>query len=203
MYSKSKITINNILEESRTLFIGKNYADVTIAEIAARADVSKGALYHHFSSKEDLYVRMMHYYLERIQSVTQDVAENSVGNCRERLRESAATFLRLPDDLLRVLRLVRRDINIFSDPLRNALIRAYQSAVPEQIEVILRDCIANNDIETMDSRLLSWEMVAIVETALRPYSRSVLGGPEEMADFCIALFFDGVAIHNRVTSVKD
>jgi AcrR family transcriptional regulator len=60
MYAKSATTITNILEAAQALFLEKNYADVTMTDIAEAADVTKGALYHHFSGKEDLYLRMMH-----------------------------------------------------------------------------------------------------------------------------------------------
>jgi len=192
-YAKSKITINTILEAARMLFVEKNYADVTITDIAAAADVSKGALYLHFSSKEDIYIQMMHHFLREIQAVTQAAAENSTGTCRERLRQSLVSFLHLPDELLNVLRLVRRDINIFTDPMRRELIEAYQMAVPQQVERILRDGIASGEIQPIDARFLSWQMVALVEVALRPYSLRVLGGRENMADFLTRLFLDGVA----------
>jgi AcrR family transcriptional regulator len=192
-YAKSKITINTILEAARMLFVEKNYADVTITDIAAAAEVSKGALYHHFSSKEDIYLQMMHHFLKEIQAVTEKTAENSTGSCRERVRESLVSFLGLPEELLNVLRLVRRDINIFTDPMRQELIEAYQLAVPEQVEHILRDGIASGEIQPIDSRLLSWELVALVEVALRPYSRRLMGGREDMADFLVRLFLDGVA----------
>lgn len=192
-YAKSKITINSIFEAARRLFVEKNYADITITDLAAAAAVSKGALYHHFSSKEDIYLQMMHHFLREIQTVTQAAAENSTGSCRERLRQSLVSFLQLPDELLNVLRLVRRDINIFTDPMRHELIVAYQTAVPVQVERILRDGIASGEIQPVDARLLSWELVALVEVALRPYGRHVLGGYKDMADFLIHLFLDGIA----------
>jgi AcrR family transcriptional regulator len=196
-YAKSKVTISAIMEAARMLFLEKNYADVTIMDIAAAAEVSKGALYHHFSSKEDIYLQMMHHFLREIQMVTQAAAEKSTGSCRERLRQSLVSFLHLPDELLDVLRLVRRDINIFIDPMRRELINAYQIAVPEQVERILRDGIASGEIQPVDSRLISWELVALVEVALRPYSRRLLGGREDMADFLIHLFLDGVAARHE------
>ncbi len=195
MYSKSKQTIQTILDAAKSLFIEKNYADVTIADIVAKADISKGALYHHFSGKEDLYLKMMHHFLAEIQQSTQDVAENSQGTCRERLQQSTFNFLLLPDDLLSVLRLVRRDINIFGDPMRSELIRAYQEAVPNQVERIIRDGIANGELEDMDARILSWELVALVEVILRPYSRKTIGDAKQLCDFVLRMFFDGVAVH--------
>ena len=104
-YAKSKVTINAIMEAARRLFVEKNYADVTITDIAAAAEVSKGALYHHFSSKEDIYLQMMHHFLREIQLVTEAAAETSTGSTRERLRQSLVSFLQLPDELLYILRL--------------------------------------------------------------------------------------------------
>ncbi|MEP7287072.1 MAG: TetR/AcrR family transcriptional regulator [Chloroflexota bacterium] len=195
MYTKSKATINTILEAARTQFIEKNYADVTILDIATRADASKGALYHHFSSKEDLYLKMMHHYLTEIQSVIEVVAENNTGAYRDRLYQSVLVFLKLPHELHSILSLVRRDINIFRDPMRNELIRAYQSAIPEQVEAILRDGLVSGEIQPFDARLLSWQLVALVEVALQPYSRRVMGEPEAVAESVIHLFLDGSATH--------
>lgn len=198
MYSKSHTTIQNILEAARELFVEKHYADVTIAEIASAADVSKGALYHHFASKEEVYITMMHHYLEAVQAATAESVRNSSGTCRERLRHSTLSFLELPGELHSVLRLVRRDINMFEDPLRRELIQAYQQAVPEQVESIIRDGIADGEIYPVDARLLSWELVALVEVALRPYSRSVLGSVDNMANYVIRLFWDGVAAREAI-----
>jgi AcrR family transcriptional regulator len=197
-YSKSKKTINTILQAARFLFVKSNYADVTITELAAQANVSAGAMYHHFSSKEDIYLQMMHQVLDEIKDVLESAIENSDGSCRERLKQSVLTFLQLPEEFLGVLRLVRRDINIFSDPLRTDLIHAYQETIPEQVEAILRDGIANGEIQAVDARLLSWQMVALVEVSLHLDSRKILGGEEEMADYLTMLFLDGIAVRESL-----
>ncbi len=91
------------------------------------------------------------------------------------------------------MRLVRRDINTFSNPEREQLVRDYQRALPEQAEAIIHEGIANGEIAGEDARLLAWEHVAIVEVALRPYAQNVLQSEVATADFVIRLFFDGVA----------
>lgn len=193
MYAKSATTISNILEAAQALFLEKNYADVTMTDIAGAAEVTKGALYHHFSGKEDLYLRMMHSYLEEMGSILREVAEASKGTCRQRLHQFTLTFLQLPPQKRELMGLVRRDINIFKDPQREQLIRAYQAALPEQVESIIYEGIINGEIMAADARLLSWEHVAMVELALRPYAQRVLGSHQETADFVIRVFFDGVA----------
>src|SRR4051794_27037379 len=44
-----------VVKAARELFMERDYAEVSTAEILARAGVSRGALYHHFSSKQELY----------------------------------------------------------------------------------------------------------------------------------------------------
>jgi len=192
MYAKSAATIANILEAAQTLFTARNYADVTMSDIAAEAEVTKGALYHHFNSKEDLYLNMMHGYLEDIKGLLGEVARRK-GSSRERLRQFTLTFLELPVKHQTLMRLVRRDANIFTDPDRERLVRAYQAALPEQVELMIRDGILAGEIAEGDARLLSWEHVAMVEVVLSSYAQNVLGDPEKTADFVIGLFFEGIS----------
>jgi AcrR family transcriptional regulator len=194
MYAKSATTIAQILEAAQRLFTTRNYADVSMTAVAEAANVTKGALYHHFASKEEMYLTMMHDFLEEIHVLTAGIVQESgLRPCRERLNNITLSFLNLPESQQELMRLVRRDINIFQDPEREQLVRAYQRALPEQIETIIREGIVNGEIEGTDARLLSWEHVAIVEVVLRPYAQSVLGDAKATADFVINLFFDGVA----------
>ncbi len=52
MLTKSETTIANILTAAASLFTARNYADVTMDQIAVACSVTKGALYHHFKSHE-------------------------------------------------------------------------------------------------------------------------------------------------------
>ena len=47
------------------LFVEKNYADVSMRDIAQAAGVSTGALYHHFPAKDKLYYAMLTAYNPR------------------------------------------------------------------------------------------------------------------------------------------
>jgi len=159
-------------------------------EIAEAVGVTKGAAYHHFANKEALYLAMMQSALQEKQALFQ-TAVASPGTCQERLRRLTQIFLELPREKRDVMKLVRRDINIFKDPVRDQLVRAYQSALPEQIEVIMRDGIRDGELAPVDARLLSWLYVAIVEVILTPYAERVLEDQQEMLDFVIRLFFSG------------
>ena len=193
MQDRSVATINNILDAARSLFTDKQYADVSLREITEVAGVTKGALYHHFSTKEELYLQAIHRCLAEVKETIQVSLKNSQGeNCRERLYLSLVSFLKLPPQTLAMMRSIRRNINIFEEPARTELIRAYQVALPEQVEEILADGMAKGEIIAMDARLLSWQHMAVVEVSLHEYGRRLLDGPEEMADSIVGLFFNGI-----------
>jgi AcrR family transcriptional regulator len=57
-------TRNGIVEAARELFATQGYADTSIEEIVARARLTKGAMYHHFGSKEEVF----RVVLDRVES---------------------------------------------------------------------------------------------------------------------------------------
>ncbi len=188
-------TLNNILDAAQTLFIEKQYANVSLREIAEAAGVTKGALYHHFATKEELYLATIYRCLNEVKETTEASRENSRGeSCRDRIYISLSNFLRLDPETLAIMRSIRRNINVFEEPVRTELIRKYQSALPEQIESIFSEGMANGEIISSDARLLSWQHVAMVEVSLHDYGRHLLGGPEEMAASIVTLIFDGIEV---------
>ncbi|MEM7348431.1 MAG: TetR/AcrR family transcriptional regulator [Chloroflexota bacterium] len=187
---KSAVTINRIFDVAQTLFVEKHYADVSMTEIADAAAVTKGALYHHFASKEALYVAMMLADLETKQALLGQ-AVSLDGSCRARLHHLTVTYLNLPPTKRELLRLVRRDVNIFKNPSRRQLVRAYQKALPKQVEKIIKDGIKQGELADTDPRLLSWQFVGMVEILLSNYAQTVLGDSNQLASYVLDLFLNG------------
>lgn len=59
-------TIEKILTVSRKLFNERGYEHTTIADIVAATGMSKGAFYHHFKSKEEVYDRIADQYYDQM-----------------------------------------------------------------------------------------------------------------------------------------
>ncbi|HOP03843.1 MAG TPA: TetR/AcrR family transcriptional regulator [Tenuifilaceae bacterium] len=58
-----KNTRVRILSESFKLFLSKGYREVTMKELVEKSKLSKGAFYHYFSSKEELFKESVKAFL--------------------------------------------------------------------------------------------------------------------------------------------
>lgn len=56
---RSAATIGVILDAARKLFTEKGFQDTSVDDIAEAAGVTKGAVYHHFDSKIDLFTEVL------------------------------------------------------------------------------------------------------------------------------------------------
>ncbi len=56
-------TKEHILKTSLLLFLQKSYRDVTMKDIVEKTGLSKGAFYHYFTSKEELFKEITDYFL--------------------------------------------------------------------------------------------------------------------------------------------
>lgn len=74
--ARSASTRAKLIKAARTLFARKGYAGVGTEEIVRRAGVSRGALYHQFPTKEDLFAAVY-------EQVEQDLTQRVVASLAE------------------------------------------------------------------------------------------------------------------------
>src|SRR5579884_1309726 len=89
---RSRATQAKLLRAARVLFARRGYADVGTAEIARRAGVTRGALYHQYPTKQELFLAV---YEQVEQELTTDIAARlgAIGSPLEELRVGVAMFL--------------------------------------------------------------------------------------------------------------
>lgn len=73
---RSAATIGLILEASRELFTEKGFQDTSVDDIAEAAGVTKGAVYHHFKSKTDLFTAVLEAIQRELAATPPPVHEN-------------------------------------------------------------------------------------------------------------------------------
>jgi AcrR family transcriptional regulator len=79
-------TVEHILSVSAKLFIEKGFDKTSIQDIIQELGLSKGAVYHHFKSKDEILGAVMRRHFDRAaQMLNELVAHTQAANAREKL----------------------------------------------------------------------------------------------------------------------
>jgi AcrR family transcriptional regulator len=85
-------TVGAITRAAKALFAARGFATTPVDEIVTRAGVTKGAFYHHFGSKEDVFAAVLHETQEALVArVLADAAKGT--DALDRLKRGCRAFL--------------------------------------------------------------------------------------------------------------
>lgn len=105
MQERGEETHRKILDTALELFSRQGYNAAGVAEICQAAGISKGAFYHHFPSKQALFLELLTRWLDRLEQAL-DVSRLQVGN-------SADALLKMAEQAAEVSILARGQIPMF------------------------------------------------------------------------------------------
>ena len=110
---RSEETRNRILAAAENCFAHSGYDGTSVAQICQEAGVSKGALYHHFDSKQAIFLELLNRWLEAMDFQLADLGGDPP-DVPERLLSMSAiigTVLMIPkDQLLMYLEFINRAV---------------------------------------------------------------------------------------------
>ncbi len=92
-YEKRRILI---LDTARRLFHRKGYGGVTLDEIALEIEFSKGTIYNHFASKEEIFAQILLGHLNLLAGYLKEAASTSATR-EEGVRRALEAYLRFYD----------------------------------------------------------------------------------------------------------
>lgn len=75
MQQRSEETRNAIIEAAGTLFAQQGYTGTGVAGICEAAGVSKGAFYHHFATKQEVFLALLNDWLDNLNQAMQQVID--------------------------------------------------------------------------------------------------------------------------------
>ena len=140
-------TVNLILDVAFRLFMEKGYEHTSIQDIIDHlGGLSKGAIYHHFKSKEDILYAVMGRMTAESNLRLKEICDRTDLNGKEKVK----TLFRLSLD-----RPVMEDVftvspNVYNNPrfLSSFLHEAVEESAPDYILPIIRQGIADGSITT-------------------------------------------------------
>ena len=96
---------NAILKAARKLFFEKGFRSVTVESIARKAELSKGSIYLHYSSKEEIYSQILLSDIDKFHDHVAGILQESSGASEAliRLAEIYVDFFLNDRELFRIL----------------------------------------------------------------------------------------------------
>jgi AcrR family transcriptional regulator len=82
-----------ILEAAAAVLVERGFRGTRIADVAERAGIGKGTVYEYFRSKEELFLRLFHWYTDQAFASMATTAEGTGGPALEVLQRSCDTLL--------------------------------------------------------------------------------------------------------------
>ena len=78
MQQRSEETRTRIMESAIKLFSNRGYNKASVDDICGEAGISKGAFYHHFKSKQELFLALLDGWLQTIDTAIETSRDKTV-----------------------------------------------------------------------------------------------------------------------------
>lgn len=88
---RTEATRQTLMDHARELFVERGYNQTATPDIVAAAGVTRGALYHHFADKRDLFLAVIDREAERVAAEIAGAAGEAV-SARDALVRGIATY---------------------------------------------------------------------------------------------------------------
>ena len=163
MNSKIKTTKNKILDAAFNVFVKNGYKDTTMSHIVKESGLSKGAIYHHYSSKKDLFISLIDHW--EVYSFPDfysgGSSEESAVKTLQRFADVVyATFNDKPHIFLAEIEfwaLANKDKEI------NARSKILYDKILKLFELVLSKGIRNNEFRKIDTKIIAIELLSVFQ----------------------------------------
>lgn len=189
-----------ILNAALELFANKGYHNVTMHQVAERAEFAVGTLYKFFDDKEDLYKALVKERATELHSILRDALEaagDEVAKVRNYIREKGRVFA----ENLPLVRLYFAETRGASFNIRAGLdgeIRQLYDQLLESLSAVFRAGISKGLFRKMDSYYMALALDGMTNTFILAWLEHPKKHPyEKNADLVEQLFFEKVLLKGR------
>ncbi|CAM3614077.1 MULTISPECIES: TetR/AcrR family transcriptional regulator [Paenibacillus] len=160
-------TINQILTVALNLFMQKGYEQTSIQDIINElGGLTKGAIYHHFKSKEEIWQAVIDHAFKGVDEMLSGIRDDKGLNGLEKLRKISQASLdnAASNELASVGPNLLRNPKLLAAQIENIL----EKAVPVYIQPIIEQGMRDGSIRTDYPRELSEVLVILTNIWLNP-----------------------------------
>lgn len=173
-------TVQLILDTASTLFLQKGYDKTTLQDIINATKLSKGAIYHHFASKEAILIAVVDRIGDFNITFLAEIRDKKGLTGAEKLRQLFRTSIHLSfqGKILHMLPFLLENPKFMALQMQSIL----GEAAPDYILPILKEGIADGSIHTDHPEELSEVLLILSDLWLNPIFRP--STPEQVRARC-------------------
>ena len=173
-------TVRKILDTAERLFIEKGYDHASLQEIIEETGLSKGAIYHHFASKEEIFYSVCDRIGQRNAEILLKVRDNSALNGLEKLRTIFKVSLQ-PERQAKMFCMMPYLLDN-SKFLATEMQSIFREVAPDFVEPIICQGIADGSIRTDHPKELAEALILLSDIWINPIVQPTT--PEEISARC-------------------
>lgn len=173
-------TVQRILDTAGRLFLEKGYERTSLQDIINDTGLSKGAIYHHFSSKEDILEKLCSQLSLENQARLTKLRDDPTKTGREKLQAmfSVALFHPNQQQILSVVPYLLDHPRFLAIEIRSLL----QIAAPEYLQPVLEEGMADGSLSVAHPKALAEALLVLTDLWLCPTLQPMT--PQEMRERC-------------------
>lgn len=173
-------TVQLILDTASKLFLQQGYDRTTLQSIIDATGLSKGAIYHHFASKEDILIAVVNRIGDHNSAVLAQVRDRKGLTGADKLREVFRTSMRLSfqGGIIHMMPYLIENPQFLTLQVKSI----FEEAAPYYILPIIRQGIADGSIHAEYPEELSEVLILLADIWLHPVLRP--STPEQVRSRC-------------------
>lgn len=158
-----------ILERALELFIAHGEDKVTVEMIADAVNIGKGTIYKHFSTKDEIYLRLMIRYEEELAAMFDRLDDSSAEDRAQLAKEYFSFRMRDPDKYALFDRLEHKLTNQTSCPELVAKLHEIRASNYDKLVNVIKMRIAEGKLEDVPPYFHIFAAWALVHGAVALY----------------------------------
>jgi AcrR family transcriptional regulator len=187
-------TQERLLDNAIELFAARGYAGVSMRDIAASVEITPAAIYHHFASKDALYIGAITYLFDKL---TLGIGDRlaAVGDPAERLKLLTGSMLRFMEEDPRFRRIYLRELLEGDEHKLAALAKNTFAGFYEPLYTLMQELAPGRDPQLLIFSLAGLVFHHLEVRKLAPHLPHPLPGEHDMptlAAHITQLFLYGV-----------
>ncbi|MDL2205808.1 TetR/AcrR family transcriptional regulator [Eubacteriales bacterium OttesenSCG-928-N13] len=164
-------TISKIIDVSAKLFMGKGFENTSMQDIVdGLGGLSKGAIYHHFKSKEDILIAVMdRVYLSHDSEwdAVRMMDDGATGIEKLKAMFAASVFNERQDETFSMAPSFIKNPQMLSLQIQGI----YNDSVPHYVQPIIEQGVADGSIQTQYPKELAEVLLILLNVWLTPMAR--------------------------------